>query len=317
MLVNTLSGLESLLKQLRHSGIFALDMEGRELGAANGKLSVISFRTLDDATYLVDVLAFTTDQLQPLFSLLADSSVTKLVWDGRMDASELLHGHGVQLRGAADLQIADIMARRKRESFYDQKRRLSRGYRGIPASLITEAEFADVHRLNGLRGAAEDYGVIQRPVGLRGPQGPKFDHSRWLQRPLTAEQVVYATEDVDMILALYRIFKARGDIQEEDFKRQTEMYHSIHSSRRPDGSNAYLRHSLMPLDILDLPPPNSSLTPCNGCRRKLSQRCFSSSSYHGKCLVCSAMDKEQAKPAGGRGVRYVPRSDLFDGFLFA
>ena len=118
-----------------------------------------------------------------------------------------------------------------------------------------------------------------------------------------------------MILALYRIFKARGDIQEENLKRQAERYHSIHSSRRPDGSNVYLRHSLMPLDILDLPAPGASLTACNGCLMELSQRCFPSYSYY-KCFVCLAMNKEQAKPAG-RGVWYGPRSDSFGGIIFA
>lgn len=164
MLVNTLPGLAALVAILRSRGTFAFDTEGRELGTTEGALSVVSFRTFNAETFLVDVLAFTDEQLQPLFAVLADETVTKLVWDGRMDASELLHGHGVQLRGALDLQVADIAARRRRESFFDQKRRLSRGYRSVPASSITTAEFTDVHRLNGLRGAAEEFGLISRPA---------------------------------------------------------------------------------------------------------------------------------------------------------
>ncbi|KAL1743639.1 ribonuclease H-like domain-containing protein [Schizophyllum fasciatum] len=318
MLVDTPTALQALQQQLRQAGTFALDMEGLQLGSTHGKLCVISFRTLDGAPYLVDVLAFTKEQLQPLFDVLSNPAVTKLVWDGRMDACELLHGHGVQLRGALDLQIADIVARRKRESFMDQKRRLSRGYRGIPMSSITVTDFADVHRLNGLRGAAEEFGVKEKPL-VRGLAGSKFDHTQWTQRPLSAEQMRYATEDVDMIVTLYSIFRNRGDIDEPSLRRQSAAYHAIHSAGRPSKDDPYQQHSMMPLDVLDLPEPGAARRSCGACRRELSMKCFSTNTSGAKCFVCAALGKEQTQfgRVAGRGMSYGQRSDVRTNLLFS
>lgn len=276
MLVDRPSQLNSLVAHLRNQNTIAFDSEGLQLGSNHGVLSVISFHTAEGATYLVDVLAFTPSQLQSLFAVLADDGVTKLVWDGRMDASELLHGHGVQLRGGLDLQVADVAAERRRQGIYNSGCR----------------QTTTIHRLTGLRAAAQEYGVTQRP-GARGGYGGRVDHSQWLQRPLTAEQIRYATEDVEQIFGIYRIMCARSDIDEGELRLQSTAYHAFHRNGRPEKDDPYQRHSMMPLDILDLPDAHAPRTPCVGCRRALSQRCFPMASRGGRCIVCAMVAQER------------------------
>ncbi|TRM66984.1 ribonuclease H-like domain-containing protein [Schizophyllum amplum] len=292
-LVATEGQLVSLVNQLRLKNIFAFVTEGVELGSIGGALSAMSFRTLNKRSYLVDVLAFTPRQMQPLFDIIADESVTKLMWDGRMDASELLHGHAVELRGALDLQLADVDARRRRESFFKQKCRLRR--RGLRMRKITKEGFKYVHRLNGLAGAAEEYGVIPPRQRTYEPV-PQFDQSRWLQRPFTDVQIEYAAEDVRYIMALYHIFSKRRYIaDEESLKLQTRAYHAIYRAGRRDKGNIYTMTSLMPLEILDLPTSQDGATSsCHGCRRDLTKKSFALASAD-KCFVCVALDKEQGR----------------------
>ena len=73
-------------------------------------------------TYLTDIISLTTDSLRPIIKLCL---VTKIVFDGRMDFSELYHGHGTTLHNVIDLQLADADSRLQRgEDEDEQIRRL-------------------------------------------------------------------------------------------------------------------------------------------------------------------------------------------------
>ena len=92
-----------------------LDCEGRDIGVPGGALSIIA---LGDSTasriFLFDVVALPDAQnplLEPLLSLLRSDDITKLVWDGRCDFTEIADTYGVLIDGIVDVQLAEVMAR--------------------------------------------------------------------------------------------------------------------------------------------------------------------------------------------------------------
>jgi exonuclease 3'-5' domain-containing protein 1 len=108
----------------QHSHII-LDCEGRTLGAAGGKLSLLNLGVSQEdddgdehlSIFVIDVLAFQKNKavhLAPIFDILKSEDIFKVVFDGRMDSSELLHGHGVKLNNVLGLQLADVLSREKR-----------------------------------------------------------------------------------------------------------------------------------------------------------------------------------------------------------
>jgi len=83
-----------------------LDCEGRSLGDQNGKLGLIQIG-VETTTYLVDVILLPS-ALSSLKTYLENPRLTKYVWDARSDYSELLHGHGITIKGLVDLQLLHV-----------------------------------------------------------------------------------------------------------------------------------------------------------------------------------------------------------------
>lgn len=135
-----------------------------------GVLSLISlgvtFEDIDGdiefSIFLVDVLAFTgmmASYLRPIFDILSSEAIHKVVFDGRMDASEFLHGHGVQLKGVLDLQIADIVSRKERAETLDKQLQRLVGFLGRQEITQNRPFYTYIHRLNGLQGALKEHGI--------------------------------------------------------------------------------------------------------------------------------------------------------------
>ena len=157
------SSLADAIAAIQPASSLALDCEGKDLGVEGGTLSLISLRVLEPETsgiYLIDTISLTKDQLSPIFDIIESSSVTKIVFDGRMDFSELYHGWSVSLRGVLDLQLADVDSRHQRgEDEEDQFSRLSpylhrREISGQPGS------YSAVHKLCGLDQCIKDHGIV-------------------------------------------------------------------------------------------------------------------------------------------------------------
>jgi hypothetical protein len=83
-----------------------LDCEGRSLGDQNGKLGLIQIG-VETTTYLVDVILLPS-AISSLKTYLENPRLTKYVWDARSDYSELLHGHGITIKGLVDLQLLNV-----------------------------------------------------------------------------------------------------------------------------------------------------------------------------------------------------------------
>ena len=264
--------LAEAISAVQSASVLALDCEGKDLGVESGALSLISLQALEPETsraYLIDAINLTKDQLIPIFDIIQSSSVTKIVFDGRMDSSELYHGWNVSLRGVLDLQLADVESRRLRgEDEDDQLSRLSpylhrREIFGQPNSYST------VHKLCGLEQCIEEHKIITDELKEKKPSEdiisvqqlcegghtltffPVVNHHDWLIRPLPEPYLRYSSRDVYMIGTLYAHFKEQGYIINDRLSAQSARYLSISHNERPRATDEFKRHPLLPLHILE------------------------------------------------------------------
>jgi exonuclease 3'-5' domain-containing protein 1 len=162
--------LQIAIDALSTASMVYLDCEGNELGQSEGSLSIISLGVIEPrqgewclSIFLIDVLAFHGREIEflyPILFILQSNAIVKVVFDGRMDASEFLHGYGILLRRVLDLQIADIISREiKGET---QTMQLNRLKGSLPRRELVKNEglFKSVHKLNGLVSALMDHGIM-------------------------------------------------------------------------------------------------------------------------------------------------------------
>jgi exonuclease 3'-5' domain-containing protein 1 len=158
------SSLGKAIDVVQSASVIVLDCEGENLGREGGSLSLIGLRALapqSSEIYLIDIISLTNDTLQPLFNIIESPSSTKIVFDGRMDYSEFYHGHNITMSGVLDLQLADVISRRRRES--DQKR-LERLSSYLPRSEVFRNChcYAAVERLSSLEACLREHNVIKK-----------------------------------------------------------------------------------------------------------------------------------------------------------
>ncbi|PVF93119.1 hypothetical protein CPB86DRAFT_131339 [Serendipita vermifera] len=291
-LCDTEEKLIDAVNALNEAHTIFLDCEGKALGTLEGRLSLISLGKLvqtDHGTmglniYLVDILAFDSEKnkcIRQLFIILESMKVVKVVFDGRMDASELLHGHSVELKCVIDLQVADIISRIKCEE--GERRRTQRLSGVVPRRelSINATGYKTVHRLNGLDFALREHGVPKQT-------GKKcLDHATWLQRPLTETQQHYAVNDIIQICDLFLYFQNKRFIDPHPLIEQSGRYIRLHAGGRPNGDSIYARNPLLHLYTLDQMPEVAILSKCQGCKRDLPTACFTrgETTY---CWVCRA-----------------------------
>ena len=114
-LISTYEEVQIAAATLAKRSNLVLDIEGKNPGMADGVLSILSLG--DPSTlkvYLFDALALGDKHnslLSPLFALLRDKQITKLVWDGRGKFVEIADTYGVLIDGIVDVQLAEVMAR--------------------------------------------------------------------------------------------------------------------------------------------------------------------------------------------------------------
>lgn len=276
MFCETSESIEAAVTALSQAPYLFLDCEGRDLGTTDGKLSILSLGTPHaKEVFLVDFLKLSSDDLQPLLTLLGGDKVRKVVWDGRMDFSELFHAYGTAIDvNVLDLQVVDIKSRlMRRQSEYMRKRRLSR--RDFPLSEVEKLQVADVYGLNSLNYALKEHLVATAAPkeGKRIHPGFEFtrpspnhpttefvtkihnqnESEKWLERPIPEVLLQYAANDILRIAGMYDKFVERGYILEahlDAFVAQSTRYVGMFRNRgRPAGDNPFLRSGIMPLHV--------------------------------------------------------------------
>jgi len=147
------------VRSLSQASCVFLDCEGRDLGSQDGALSIVSLGSLHtDIIYLIDVISLSPNLNQLVFNLLENKNLRKVVWDGRMDFSELLFGHSTAIdANVLDLQLVDIASRSARgETEHKRRQRLCGGF---PWREVRKLQLEGMHALSSLDRALREHGV--------------------------------------------------------------------------------------------------------------------------------------------------------------
>lgn len=281
-LVNSKDGLTEAMTHLQEANHVVLDLEGLDLGEVGGALSIIIMRPIgskpSSKTYIVDMMQLPIEDLTPLFDLLRADTPVKVVFDGRKDFCELHYTYGVDLGKVLDMQIAEIRMRvLQGQTPLEQVRLYPTWLRS--RAISRPSDYTLVHNIISLDHCAKKLLVSYSDKA-------KVNHSLWLRRPLDIQLLQYAAYDAYLIELVYGAFERRGTLDRE-LEEISQRYISIWSDKKPEQTDKYRQHPLLPLNILTYSLPSPFDRQCAGCQRLLPSSCFTSTSLkESKCLVC-------------------------------
>jgi len=183
LLVDTLDAARKACERLCTMTLLALDVEWE---ANHAQIALLQLACSPSEIYVFDVLAlgqrlFDAEQ-RLLLPILCDPSIVKLCFDCRGDASVLLKRHRVQMHGVYDLQIV---------------------YASLFAHKHGDGHLRGLHRaLEHALDPEEARVFAQRKLDQRARRF--FDTLRY--RPLSAETIEYAANDVAHLFALHSLW---------------------------------------------------------------------------------------------------------------
>lgn len=154
------------IKALQSYSYIACDCEGLSLGEERGSFSLIALGGISTSdvdsiqVYLFDAIKLGKDGLQPVFELLGSDERKKVVFDGRMDYSELYHRYnGAELAPVLDLQLADVESRALRGEGEDRQLARLSPYCHRNEVQSQPQSYRLVHRLSGLSGCVAEHSI--------------------------------------------------------------------------------------------------------------------------------------------------------------
>ncbi|KAI6169794.1 ribonuclease H-like domain-containing protein [Pisolithus thermaeus] len=270
---------------LAHSPVLIIDCEGRNIGALDGELSLMCIGTeRAEQIFVFDVLALRPFKyrLFPLFCILANSAVKKIMWDCRNDFLEILSEYDVMLTSIVDLQLAEIQARTavKKERDFQRILRFTWGSRPLPLRMVKQNSelFLGVHRLQGMDSCIRE---AKLPTTGKDPDvvamHKAVGSSIWLDRPLPPKLLAYAAHDIELIGTLYEHFKEISWITPANellLVAQSMRYaYSLFHQGRVASDDVFGPCAVLPLDVLS--DSFGHKVPCYGCHRMQSLSCYS------------------------------------------
>lgn len=201
-IVKTNEGLAALCEELRAAGRFALDTEFLGERSYVPKLCLVQVATTEFIA-LVDTI--TVRDLRPLWDLIADPSIGKVLHAAREDLRLAYYGGGRVLpQSVFDTQVAA-------------------GLIGLPMYPLSYAR------------------LTEALMGVKLGKGET--RSEWDRRPLTPEQIQYARDDVRYLLPMADKLSALLERLGRDgwLREEMERFTAIASVYEPDPEAAYLR----------------------------------------------------------------------------
>lgn len=169
-LVTTPAEIGPLAESLRHETVLGIDTETTGLDPYRSRLRLLQIAT-PAATTIIDCLALTPADLQPLAPLLTGPAPLKVAHNARFDGKFLRHHLGIRLDGVFDTYLA--------------------------SQLLSAGSETDRHGLEP---------VVGRYLGRRlDKQAQRSDWSG----PLSPAQLAYAAADAAILIPLYREMRER------------------------------------------------------------------------------------------------------------
>ncbi|KAH9886318.1 ribonuclease H-like domain-containing protein [Cubamyces lactineus] len=308
-----------------------IDCEAHDLGRPGGTLSLLSISDIGAAhIFLIDVLSLTSPShpaLAALLSLLADPRITKVFWDGRSDALELLLVFGTKVAGVLDMQLVDVLARTRDDRPEAQERRmkdLAKFFQPLKDDLRENpAAYDGICRVRGLDLVVGLFRLCSKEAGtLKDPAVVAMHHNEgsamWLVRPLPANLLQYAAHDLQMIALVYAHYMRKAWVRSslEQIKQKSAGYVSMIRSREQNVrfSQADLRR-FVPLEFTcGDGGKQGARYPCQKCEQRLVGSCYTKrveerKSKKGRsrfvsqrstlCRLCKAISLRNGEMEGG------------------
>jgi exonuclease 3'-5' domain-containing protein 1 len=253
--------LDRALSLCVSSDLLAVDLEGVSM-SRRGAVTLLQV-AVAEKVFLFDVQALSTEDLflrevspktttgrsKSLKDVLEDVSVTKLMFDCRVDSDALFHQHGVALAGVFDVQLADVAARRRRSFPVPHLSGMPKcamrhltGSSGATASSLAalDAEPERLRRVSVSGANTEAEAVIRVTEFLKTKVKASYapdrggDERLWALRPIGEDARRYAALDVWLLLKIQEAMVRddalddtwRGRVVEASKQRETE-YRSL------------------------------------------------------------------------------------------
>jgi len=107
-LIKTAEELPQVAADLRAQPVIGLDTETTGLDPHTSKLRLLQLATPHNS-YIVDCFQFPSEQLDPLFEVIADSQPVKIAHNAKFDSKFLMKHFGVRMGGIFDTYLASIL----------------------------------------------------------------------------------------------------------------------------------------------------------------------------------------------------------------
>ena len=286
--VDLKKALAELKGKLERNTRLAVDCEGVSL-SRKGELTVIVVAT-EEKAYIFDVVklgraVFT----EGLGEILEDKSREKLTFDCREDSDALWHQFNVKLTGVLDLQLLEILYRRKRKA----------------GTFGSRWDTTALENVNGFRRCIQDYlrdaDLIRKKD--KGVLAIKCDQEVWKKRPLSDDLLQYAAVDAVSMFPLYKKLESGAMTEDEQARLRvaSERYLDFHRNKSVRTHDKYERNAYLPLHLI---PAKGSLdvsqltsdTACTRCKRRFPHDEFTAKQLREgeqKCRVCMKMEYER------------------------
>src|SRR5262245_32928999 len=203
MFIATAKDLERVVSDLRAHGTFGLDMEFQRERTYRPRLQLVQV-SLPETPLLIDPLALPA--LDPLWDLVADASVEKIVHAGAQDMEIVFARSGLLPRNVFDTQVA--------------------------AALL------------GMGDQIGYANLIGRVLGKRVKKGETI--TDWSIRPLSKAQVDYALDDVRYLHELRaRLWERLAERGRESWLREEVEHYEVRDTYERDPQTLWMRISRM------------------------------------------------------------------------
>lgn len=280
-IVEEMADVPDALAEIRDHDLLAVDCEGVNLGRS-GELTVLSI-AIPNKTFIFDVLKLGKHVFDDgLRDILEDKDKEKLMFDCRRDADSLYHQFQVNISGVLDLQLLEVMHRRKSGTS------LGKTASGSRRSTRTD----DVESIYGFSHCIEIYLGDKEMIKKKNQGQDLLKYNKiWKTRPLTDLLKTYCCIDTTELFSLYEKLKADDDSLPR-LRIASSRYADCLRSMPVRTNGIYENHAFLPLDII---PDEGSTgfpyasTQCVGCHRLFPTDEFSKTQLRNgnqKCRVC-------------------------------